>query len=70
MATLTVPGDLALRAPRGRIQLAAADGVALKGPRVTITADRLEPLARSVVERFGRAARWVRETFQLRAGRL
>jgi hypothetical protein len=68
--TFAVPGDLALRAPCGRIELTAADGVTLKSSRVTITADRLELLARAVVESFGRATRWVRDTFQLRAGRL
>lgn len=70
MTTLTVPGDLALRAPNGRIELTAADGVAMKSRRVTITADRLELLARAVVERFGRATRWVRDTFRINAGRL
>jgi Protein of unknown function (DUF3540) len=68
--TLTVPGDLALRAPSGRIELTAADGIALKSRRVSVSADRLDLLARTVVERFGQAARWVRDTFRLRAGRL
>src|SRR5262245_11277334 len=68
--TLTVPGDLALRAPCGKIELTAVEGIALKSRRVAVTADKLELLARTVVERFGRAARWVRDTFRLRAGRL
>src|SRR5262249_1680690 len=52
LTTLTVPGDLALRAPCGRIELTAADGVALKGRRVSLTAERLDVAARTVVERF------------------
>ena len=66
----SAPGDLVLRAPCGRIELTAADGIALKSRRVAVTADKLELLARTVIERFGRAARWVRETFHVRAGRL
>jgi hypothetical protein len=67
--TLTVPGDLAIRAPRGRIELSAATGVAMKSAEVSITAGKIELLARSVFERFQEATRWVAETFQLRAGR-
>lgn len=67
---LTVPGDLHIRAPFGRIELSAAKGVQLKGADVSIVADRLEIAARSVLERFTRATRWVRETLQLRAGRV
>jgi hypothetical protein len=68
--TLTVPGDLAIRAPRGGIELTAAKGVTVKSPDVTIAADRLELLARSVFERFTDATRWVKAAFQVRAGRV
>jgi hypothetical protein len=68
--TLTVPGDLALRAPQGRIELIAAEGVELKSRSVSITADRLQLMARSVVERFGQATRWVRNTFRTHVGRM
>ena len=62
--TLTVPGDLVLRAPCGRIELTAADGIALKSRRVAVTADKLELLARTVIERFGRAARSGQQALQ------
>ena len=68
--TLTVPGDLEIRAPRGRIELSAAKGVRVKSVEVSIVADRLEVAARSAFERFGEATRWVKEAFQLRAGRV
>jgi hypothetical protein len=68
--TLTVPGDLAIRAPRGAIEITAAKGVRVKSPVVEVIAHRLEHAAKSVMERFGRATRWVREELQVRAGRL
>ena len=68
--TLTVPGDLDICAPRGRIELSAANGVRLKSAEVSIVADRLEVLARSAFERFGEVTRWVKGAFQLRAGRV
>lgn len=68
--TLTVPGDLALRAPRGAIELTAAKGVRIKSPVVEVLANKLEILARDVLERFESATRWVKEEFQLRTGQL
>lgn len=60
-------GDIEFRT-RGRIDLAAED-VTIRGPRVAIHADRLEVLARSVLERFVEAYRWVKGLFDLRSGR-
>lgn len=68
--SMTVPGDLCIRAPFGAIELTAARSVKIKSPAVQITAGKLELLARSVVERFTHAQRWVTETFQIRSGRL
>lgn len=68
--TLTVPGDLAIRSATGAIELDAPKGVKLKSPTVQIAADKLEVAARSVFERFAHATRWVKETFQIRTGRL
>jgi hypothetical protein len=68
--TLTVPGDLAIKAPRGTIEITAAKGVKVKSPEVTIAAGKLELWARSIFERFLEATRWIRDAFQLRAGRL
>jgi hypothetical protein len=68
--SMTVPGDLCLRAPFGAIELIAGDSVKIKSPAVQIMAGKLELLARSVFERFANATRWVTETFQIRSGRL
>jgi hypothetical protein len=68
--TLTVPGDLCLRAPSGAIELDAGREVKIKGPTVQINAAKLEMRARTVFERFTNVTRWVKETFQIRAGRL
>jgi uncharacterized protein DUF3540 len=69
-STLTVPGDLTIAAPRGRVVLQARDGIDLKSDSVRVSANRLELLARSLVERFADATRWVKDVFQLRAGRI
>lgn len=68
--SMTVPGDLCIRAPFGAIELTAAQCVKIKSPAVQIVAGKLELLARSVVERFTHARRWVTETFEIRTGRL
>lgn len=68
-ATITVPGDLEIAAPNGRIDLKSAKGISLRSPVVRIAATSLDILSRTVRERFGRATRWVKEGFQLRAGR-
>jgi len=67
--SLTVPGDLAIRAPNGSIELNAARGVKIKSPAVQIVAGKLDVFAHAVMERFASATRWVKETFQIRAGR-
>jgi hypothetical protein len=68
--TFVVPGDLAIQAPRGSVELAAAKGICIKSPDVSITAQRLELAARMVFESFVQATRWVKEAFQVRAGRM
>ena len=67
---LTVPCNLVIGAPRGSIELNAAKGVTVKSPSVTIAATRLELLARSAFERFNDATCWVKEAFQVQAGRI
>jgi hypothetical protein len=68
--TLSVPGDLRIRAPRGTIELSAARGIRMKSPSVKIMADKLELLAKALFESVSEATRWVKETLQLRVGRL
>ena len=70
VTSLVVPGDLSFQAPRGVIRLSAGHGVEIKSDQVRITANKLELFARSVLERFTVATRWVREAFHLRAGRV
>lgn len=68
-SAFTFPADVSLRAPHGSITLGAGRGIELQAPTVKVTAGRLELLARTAVEKFTQAARWVKELFQLRAGR-
>jgi len=68
--TLMVPADFEVLAPRGRIRLIAGKGVQVKSPEVTITGDKLELVARRVMEQFAEATRWVKEAWQIRAGRI
>jgi hypothetical protein len=67
-ARLMAPGDLQVCAA-GALELVSAGQARLTAPKVSIEASALEVVARSVSERFGKARRWVRECFQLRAGR-
>ena len=63
------PGDLELQAV-GRTTLTAGEQVQVTSPTVRIAATRLEMFAQSVVETFGSAARWVKKTLHLRAGKV
>lgn len=58
---LEAHGDLELRAG-GRIELTARE--------ISLQADRVETVARAAFEKFVRAYRWVRDAFQIRAGRV
>jgi hypothetical protein len=66
----TVPGDFEIVAPRGAISFTAAKGLHLKSAEVKITAKKLELSAQSIFERFTDATRWVKQAFQIRAGRV
>lgn len=68
--TLLVPGDLTLAAPHGQIKIAAAQGVEIRGPKIKLRAGRLDLIANSLSQRFQRATQWVKETLQVRVGRL
>jgi hypothetical protein len=68
--TMIVPGDLQLCAPRGSIELMAAKGVRIKGEDVDISANKLNIAAKTVMERFTDVTRWVKNAFQIRAGRM
>lgn len=66
---LNAPGDLELRAA-GSIGLVGGREVRVESPKIALRGGKIEVVARALLERLGRAARWVRETFQLRAGRV
>jgi hypothetical protein len=70
VTTLSVPGDLRIRAPHGTIELNAAKGIRLKSPSVQILTAKLAIVAKAVFERFASATRWIKGIFQLRAGRM
>jgi Protein of unknown function (DUF3540) len=69
-STLTVPGDLRIEAPQGRIELSAAKGIRVKSDEVSIVAGRWNVSARSAIERLGEATRWVKGAWQVRVGRM
>jgi hypothetical protein len=64
----SVPGDLKLNAPRGRIDLVAAKGMRLRSPRLVIHTDAMSVIAKSIQETFEYAARTIKDAFDLRAG--
>jgi hypothetical protein len=70
LTTFTVPGDLRFQAPNGKIDLVSTKGISILGPQVKIHADSLELHAKTIVEKFVNAYRWVKDAFQLRAGRV
>lgn len=67
--TFTAPADLELRAPSGKIELVAGQGVTIRAPSVSILAQGLKVAAQSVIERFEQARRWVTGTSEVHAGR-
>ena len=68
--TMMVAGDLSLCAPRGQISLMAGKGVRIKSDEVEISAKKLSVYAEAVMERFTDVTRWVKNAFQIRAGRM
>jgi hypothetical protein len=65
-----VPGDFEICAPRGRISLVGGKGIEIKGPDFKITASKIELVAQTLIERLREATCWVKETWQIRAGRV
>lgn len=68
--TLMVPGDFEVLAPKGRINLIAGKGIHVKSPEVKIAAGKLDVVAKRISERFLEATRWVKNAWQIRAGRI
>lgn len=68
VTTLTVPGDLSIQAPHGRIDIQSAKGIRLRSPSVDVVARELALMAETVRERFTEATRWVKGAFHMKAG--
>jgi hypothetical protein len=68
--TLSSAGNIHIRAPQGSIDLFAREGVNVRAARFNLKVKRLEILAQVTIEKCNRAVRWVRDCFQLRAGRM
>lgn len=66
---LLAPGPLRLRSA-GALDLVSASEARFAAFRVSIEASVIRVVARSITEHFGKARRWVRECFQVRAGRM
>lgn len=64
------PGPIVFHAPRGPIELLSTEGIRLRSREVEIHSERLEVNSRSILERCVDAFRWIRNAFQLRAGRV
>ncbi len=68
-ARWSFPGDVEIAAPQGTLTVSAGRGVTVKGPRVTLRGERIEAVARTVVQQCANAYQRVRELMQVRAGR-
>lgn len=69
-ATLLVPGDLRILAPRGSIEIGAGKEVRVKSAGIALLASHLEVAARTLFERVTNVSRWIKEALELRAGRV
>jgi hypothetical protein len=63
------PGDLELSAS-GRILLRSQTAIELRSPEVRLRAERLELVAKTLVEKMVGCYRWVKDTIQVRSGRM
>jgi len=64
----SVAGDLDLRAS-GTVRIQGDQGICLTSPNVSVRADKVETLARTLFERTITCYRWVKDTLQTHAGR-
>ena len=66
--TFAVEGDLQLKAT-GTVRISGERGIDLKAPLVTVKADKVETVARTIFERSVACYRWIKESLQTQAGR-
>jgi hypothetical protein len=67
-ASLSVPGDVEVRAVGGELVLAGDKGVRVEGGEVRVRAGKLEMLAGAVAQRFGELRQHVADLWSVRAG--
>lgn len=68
--TLQVPGNLQLLAPQGSIEMVAARGISLRGPRISLAAIDLNLVAKRFNQRFEQAKLWVKGRLEVVAQRM
>ena len=64
----SAPGDLEIKAPRGKIDLVSSEGLNIRTSEMNVVSNRIEFVARSILEKYDNAKCWVRQAFHLRAG--
>ncbi len=64
----SAPGDLEIKAPRGKIDLVSSEGLNIRTSEMKVVSNRIEFVARSILEKYENAKKWVRQAFHLRAG--
>lgn len=66
---ITATGDLRLRSLSGSVELTGAQGVAVRGPLLSITVETVQTVARTITENCVEALRWIKDRLDVRAGR-
>jgi len=67
---VVAPGNIEFRAPHGRIDMVASEGIEVRSNRVRVASSTLELVAEKAVQRFSSLDQWVRETLYTNAGRV
>jgi len=67
-SSLTMQGDVDLRAVGGTLHLAGDDGVEVDAPKVTLRAELIRTFAGTLSEKTDTAYRWVKDLLTVRAG--
>ncbi len=67
--TLTFPGSVKFRAPKGAVSFHSGEAIDLHAPEVKVTAGKWSVVARTLSEKVTDALRWVGNLAQLKAGR-
>jgi hypothetical protein len=66
---LPFPGDVTLSAPAGTVRLIAGKGVSMEAPSIELRAGTIELEAKTLVQHLENAYQWVKDLFQVNAGR-